>query len=98
MTEPWLDQALMESANNCGVETSFVYQKSVCKVYRICLQSSATGFLMPDHRHFLSLYSYSLFLLQAIFVIHVFSSVSWKQLTGVFCPTIYSLLKNFIIL
>jgi len=29
--------------------------------YRTGLQSSATGFLMPDQRHFLSLYSYSLF-------------------------------------
>jgi len=40
-----------------------VYQKSVCKVYRTGLQSSVTGFLMPDQRHFLSLYSYSLVLL-----------------------------------
>jgi len=29
-------------------------QKSVCKEYRTCLQSSATSFLMPDQRHFLS--------------------------------------------
>jgi len=28
--------------------------------YRTGLQSSATGFLMPNKRHFLSLYSYSL--------------------------------------
>ena len=37
-----------------------LYQRCLC-VYRTCLQSSATGFLMPDLRHFLSLnYSYSL--------------------------------------
>ena len=35
-------------------------QKSVCKEYRTHLQSSASGFFMPDQRHFLSLYSYSL--------------------------------------
>ena len=38
-----------------GAETS-------CVCVRTRLQSSATGFLMPDQRHFLSLYSYSLFL------------------------------------
>ena len=32
----------------------------VWKEYRTRLQSSATGFLMPDQRHFLSLYSSSL--------------------------------------
>jgi len=32
-----------------------LYQKSVRKVYRTCLQNSATGFLMPNQRHFLSL-------------------------------------------
>ena len=37
-----------------------LYQKSVRKVYCTSLQSSATGFLMPDQRDFLSLYSYSL--------------------------------------
>ena len=37
-----------------------LYQKSVCKVYQTCLQSSATGFLLPDQRNFLSLYSHSL--------------------------------------
>ena len=37
-----------------------LYQKSVCKEYRTRLQSNATGFLMPEQRHFLSLYSYSL--------------------------------------
>jgi len=37
-----------------------LYQKSVCKEYRTRLQNSVTGFLMPDQRHFLSLYSYSL--------------------------------------
>ena len=37
-----------------------LYQKSVCKEYRTRLQCSVTGFLMPDQRHFLSLYSYSL--------------------------------------
>ena len=37
-----------------------LYQKSVCKEYRTRLQSSATSFFMPDQRHFLSLYSYSL--------------------------------------
>ena len=36
-----------------------VRTKKVCKVYRTSLQSIATGFLMPDQRHFLSLYSYS---------------------------------------
>ena len=36
-----------------------LYQKSVCKEYWTRLQSSATGFLIPDQRHFLSLYSYS---------------------------------------
>ena len=29
-----------------------LYQKSVCKKYRTRLQSSATGFLVPDQRHF----------------------------------------------
>jgi len=28
-----------------------LYQKSVCKEYRTRLQSSATGFLMPNQRH-----------------------------------------------
>ena len=37
-----------------------LYQKSVCKVYRTCLQSNAIDFLMPDQRHFHSLYSYSM--------------------------------------
>ena len=37
-----------------------LYQKSVCKEYRTHLQSSASGFFMPDQRHFLSRYSYSL--------------------------------------
>ena len=32
-----------------------LYQKSVFKEYQTRLQSSATGFLMPDQRHFLSL-------------------------------------------
>jgi len=36
--------------------------KECVLVYRTGLQSSATGFLMPDQRHFLSLYSYSLVL------------------------------------
>ena len=35
-----------------------LYQKNVCKEYRTRLQSSVTGFLMTDQRHFL--YSYSL--------------------------------------
>ena len=37
-----------------------LYQESVCKEYRTRLQSSATGFFMPDQCHFPSLYSYSL--------------------------------------
>ena len=37
-----------------------LYQESVCKEYRTRLQSSATGFLMPDQRHFLSHYLNSL--------------------------------------
>ena len=41
-----------------------LYQKSVCKEYQTRLQSSATGFLMPGQRHFLSLYSYSLMITQ----------------------------------
>ena len=29
-----------------------LYQKSVCKVYRTCLQSSVAGLIMPDQRHY----------------------------------------------
>ena len=43
--------------------------------FRSCMQSSATGFLMSDQRHFFSLYSYSLnktriFLFTAMFTVH----------------------------
>ena len=37
-----------------------LYKKSVRVCYLTRLQSSPTGFLMPDQLHFLSLYSYSL--------------------------------------
>jgi len=44
----------------CGIYSTYESRYLYSKVYRTCLQSSATGFLMPDQRHFLSLYSYSL--------------------------------------
>ena len=41
--------------------TKFMSVPKECVLgYRTGLQSSATGFLMPDQRHFLSLYSHSL--------------------------------------
>ena len=61
-----------------------LYQKSVRVLYRTCLQSSATGFLMPDQRHFPSFYSYSL-----TFTDFFWNILSWLSLMSSF-PVYFS--------
>ena len=67
-----------------------VPKECACVITNSSLQSSVTGFLMPDQCHFPSIYSYSLvvILLIKIYLLNVYLSI-WQSICTSFYLSIY---------